>query len=101
MKVVEADKIIKKLVSDCPFVIDTKSYDSIWGIPIIEAIPFEWLKSHLPNIDDYILMKGYPMFDEDHPLNTAYDKGYSNGWKACCKAIVTDLLADWEEENSN
>lgn len=111
MTLIDADKLIDNLDNMIPA---DDGGDYVMGIATaiqevgrmayedyIEAIPIEWLKSHLPNMDDYILMKGYPMFDEDNPLNTAYDKGFSDGWKACCKAIITDLLADWEEENSN
>jgi len=46
MRMIDADKLIKKMTQACPFVLDTH-YDSIYGIPIVEAIPIEWIKKWL------------------------------------------------------
>lgn len=44
MRFIDADKLIKEMLKPCPFVPDTTHYDNIYGIPIVEAIPIEWVK---------------------------------------------------------
>ena len=53
MGFIDADKLIKKMTQNCPFVLDTTTYDSVYGIPIVEAIPVEWIKTWLAKRDPY------------------------------------------------
>ena len=82
MRFIDADKLIKKMTSACQFVLDTTHYDSIYGIPIVEAIPVEWLKKYIDKLNSEL------SHDEiDDP---------SDVW-----AVVTleTLLEDWEEHD--
>lgn len=47
MRMIDADKLIKAglLNTGFPFAVDTSTYESIYGISIVEAIPIEWLKN--------------------------------------------------------
>lgn len=94
MRVIDADELIEKMTSNCPFKIDT-NYESVWGIPIIEAIPIEQLLSILPKYDDYIRTKTYP---HNEQMEVIYSKGHEEGWNACLKAIKEEI-EDWEKEN--
>lgn len=80
MRVIDADKIIDKMLVNFPFEID-KQYESIWGVPIIEAIPIEWIKKKL--------------LSRQYEYENDYDKGFDKGWNCAIKT----LLKDWEKEN--
>ena len=105
MRLIDADEVLWKMVGAAipQSAIYGKAFliakEELQNAPTVEAIPVEWLKKHLPNLDDYVLLKGYPMYDELQPLNMGYDKGFDAGWESCCHAISENIWDDWEEEN--
>lgn len=70
MRVIDADKIIDKILVNCPFEIDKQQYESIWGVPIIEAIPIEWIR-----------------------------KWEEENWELECNYGIDDMIDDWRKEN--
>lgn len=79
MRFIDADKLIEKITQNCPFKIDT-NYESVWGIPIIEAIPIEWIKNYASHKASKDLIDCYWHFWEDDVLK---------------------MVADWEKENAD
>lgn len=103
MNLIDRNKIMYTDISDgqVPSGVWISFRDRINEMPIVEAIPVEWLKEHLPKDEDYIRLKGYRDLPEDNLMNIAYDKGFEAGWEAFRKALLEDTINDWEEENGN
>lgn len=74
MRMIDADKLIEQMTRNLPFKIDT-NYESIWGIPIVEAIPISWIDSYITDIDIGII--------SNNPL------------------AIRKLVDDWRAENEN
>ena len=116
MRMIDADKLIKKMTEACPFVLDT-NYDSIYGIPIVEAIPIdkpflkmkykgytvyktEWLKEHIEM--EYRVIKGISESKaEAIPVEWIKEtiKLAENVQHSKYAEHLRILLEDWEKEN--
>ena len=69
MRFIDADKLIEKMTQNCPFKIDT-NYESVWGIPIIEAITVEWIRQYsrgpLKNSDYWAIMRMVTAWEKEN-----------------------------------